>query len=77
MGSDASYLCKLTGMNPLIDQHCNPGQILSHIYVKNIFLALKLTKFQGLHSWGPVASLDTQINDLISYRADSLHGSPS
>ena len=32
-------VCKIAGVDPLIDKHSNPGRILPHFYVKNIFLA--------------------------------------
>ena len=49
LGSESTYMkeaqksagivCKIAGIDPFIDYHCNPGQILPHFYVKNIFLA--------------------------------------
>ena len=35
----ADIVCKIAGINPSIDYHCNPGQIEPHYYVKSIFLA--------------------------------------
>ena len=37
---------KIAGIYPLIDYQFNPGQILPHFYVKNTFLAQKLTKLE-------------------------------
>ena len=42
-------VCKLAGKDPLIDYHCNPGQILPHFYVKNIFIAKILAELELVH----------------------------
>ena len=62
LGSESTYMkeapksagivCKTAGIDPLIDYHCNPGQILPHFYVKNIFLAQILAKLENFH-WQP------------------------
>ena len=58
LGSESTYMedatksagivCEIAGIDPLIDYHWNPGQILPHFYVQNIFLAPKLTKLHYL-----------------------------
>ena len=45
LGSESTYMkeasksagivCKIAGLDPLIDYHCNPSQILPHFYVNN------------------------------------------
>ena len=45
----AGIVCKITGIDPLIIYHWNPGQILSHFYEKNIFLAQILPELEHFH----------------------------
>ena len=47
----AGIVCKI-GIDPVIDEHCNPGQILLNFYVKNIFLAQILAELEHFH-WQP------------------------
>ena len=59
LGSESTYMkeapksagivCNIAGIDPLIDLHCNPGQILPHFYVKNIFLAQILAELENFH----------------------------
>ena len=48
----AGIVCKIAGIDPLIDYNCNPGQILPNFYVKNIFQAQILAELEHLH-WQP------------------------
>ena len=48
----ASVVFKTAGMDPFIEPLCNPGQILHHLYVKNIFLAQILAELDHFH-WQP------------------------
>ena len=62
LGSEGSYIkeapriagivCKIAGMDPFIEYHCNPNQILPHFYEKNIFLAQILAELEHFH-WQP------------------------
>ena len=56
LGSESTYMKeapKSIGIDPLIDYHCNPSQILPHFYVKNIFLDQILAKLEPFH-WQPL-----------------------
>ena len=48
----AGIVCEIAGMDPSIEYHCNPGQILPHFYVKNIFLAQILAELEHIY-WQP------------------------
>ena len=62
LGSESTYMkeapkCvsvvrKIAGIDPIMDYHCKPGQILPHLYVKNIFLAKLLAELEHFH-WQP------------------------
>ena len=45
-------MCKIAGIDPLINYHFNLGQIAPHFYVKNIFLAEILAELEHFH-WQP------------------------
>ena len=58
-------LCeKIAGMDPFIEYHYNPGQILPHFYVKNIFLAQILAELEHFH-WRPSWNKSMWPHDMV------------